>query len=375
MRRRIWWHIRVLDIRTSENLGSDQEVLQQQHFDTKAPLNINDDDLVPSSVEAPMARTGITEMSPLLIRYEIITVISRLTLQPSNGEVRITTVQQIDRITDECRAKLEDRFLKHCNMEIPWHWLIVIFTRIMLARMWVNVHHRFKIAGLAGPGGALNQQGRDRLFPTSIEIVESCLLLERNESTKQWKFCSHNYIPWQAMAFILSELCARDRDEEADRAWVAVQGAFDEWADVARNPRHDLLWSRMRKLFEKVRRLRLRVTSSNEVGRAKMATSHGISAESTITPTENNPHPNASEPNLTRNDEMGFSIDEFRSSVQDVGTRAGSEWQRREGNQLANIGPDAFGQFDLDFEMDFLPTAGPAEISNGDFFEELDNWW
>jgi hypothetical protein len=372
MRRRIWWHIRILDVRTSENHGSDQEVAQQ-HFDTKAPLNINDNDLVPGSVEAPMARTGITEMSPLLMRCEIIAVISRLAPQPSNGEVRITTVQQIDRITDECRTKLEDQFLRHCNMEIPWHWLIATIARIMLARMWVSVHHRFKIAGLIGPGGVLTQQCRDRLFPTSVEIVESCLLLERNESTKQWKWCSHNYIPWQAMAFILSELCARDRDKESDRAWTAVQGAFDEWADVARNPRHDLLWSRMRKLFEKVRRLR--VADPNEVGRVEMANSHGNSAESPVTSAGNTTPHNANEPELARNGEMGLCIDEFQSSVPDVGVQAGSQWQYREGNQLANIEPEVFGQFDWDLGMDFLPTAGPADISNGDFFEELDNWW
>jgi hypothetical protein len=256
MRRRIWWQIRILDIRTSENHGSDQEVAQQ-HFDTKVPLNIDDDALAPSSVEAPKAQTGITEMSLLLMRYEIIAVISRLTPQPassmtSNGEVRITTVQQIDRITDECRTKLEDQFLRHCNMEVPWHWLIATLTRMMLARMWVSVHHRFKIVGLAGPGGVLTQQCRDRLFPTSIEIVESCLLLERNESTKQWEWASRNFVPWQAMAFILSELCVRDHDEEWDRAWKAVQSAFDEWADLTRNKRHDLLWFRMQKLFEKV---------------------------------------------------------------------------------------------------------------------------
>jgi len=369
IRRRIWWQIRILDIRTSETHGSDQEAAHaQHHFDTKVPLNVNDDDLVPGSVEAPIARIGITEMSLLLIRYEIIATISQLTPQPSNEEVQITTVQQIDRITDECRAKLEDRFLRHCNMEIPWHWLIATVARMMLARMWMSVHHRFKIVGLTGPGGVFTQQCRDRLFPTSIEIVESCLLLERNESTKQWEWCFSNFIPWQAMAFILSELCVRDRDEESDRAWAAVQGAFDKWADVARNSRHDFLWSRMQKLFEKVRRLRL--ANPHEALDAQMANSHGDLVGSTI----NNASPKAKGPNLASDYETSLYVGDYRSPP-DLGAQANSQSLYREQTQPAAHESDGFSQFDWDMGMEFPSTAGQVDISNGSFFEELDNWW
>ncbi|KAE9379893.1 hypothetical protein N431DRAFT_476947 [Stipitochalara longipes BDJ] len=373
IRRRIWWQVRILDVRTSENHVSDQEAIHvQQHFDTQVPLNVNDEDLIPGSIEAPLARVGITEMSVLLLRYEIIATISQLTLEPSNRQDRVTTVQQIDRITDECRTKLEEQILKHCNMEIPWHWLIATVAHMMLARMWVSVHHRFKIVGLTGPRGVLTQQCRDRLFSTSIEIVESCLLLQRNESIKQWEWYLRNFIPWQAMAFILSELCIRDHDQESDRAWTSVQGAFDEWTDVTRNPRHDLLWSRMQKLFEKVRSLR--VADSNEAPNVEMGNPHGSSAGSTITPAGDTEHLKAEGQSLARTDEMGLYIGEFQPLAPDNGAQAGSQWHYREGRQLASVGPDVFGQFDWDNGMDLLPTAGPTDISNGDFFE-LDNWW
>jgi hypothetical protein len=46
-----------------------------------------------------------------------------------------------------------------------------------------------------------------------------------------------------------------------------------------------------------------------------------------------------------------------------------------EESQLANIGPNVVNQFDWDIDMDFLPTAGTADVLNGKYFEELDNWW
>ena len=374
MRRRIWWQIRILDIRTSETHGSDQEAIHtQHHFETKVPLNIDDEDLIPGSVEAPVERIGITEMSVMLLRYETLVALSRLLPQPIHGEFKITTVEQIDQVTEECRRKLEDRFLRHCNMEIPWHWLIATVSRMMLARMWVSVHHRFKIVDLTGPGGVLTKECRDRLFPTSIEIVESCLLLERNESTKQWEWCSRNFIPWQAMAFILSELCIRERDKESDRAWIAVQGAFDEWADVARNPLHDLLWSRMQKLFEKVRRLR--VSNSNKAPHVEMTDSHEIPAESTMADTRSTSDPNATGVVMALNNDMELYYSEHRSSIPGADAEAGPQWQYMEESQIANIGPDVVNQFDWDVDMDFLPTAGTADVLNGNYFEELDNWW
>lgn len=256
MRRRVWWQICILDVRTTENHGSDRDIAQQT-FDTRLPSNIDDEALVPGCLDLPLLRTGVTEMSLSLMRYEIISVIWQLRSQSKacgiayDAEHSHSIVQEIDRITDDCRKKLETQIFQYCDMDVPFHWLITTVARMMLAKTWVNVHHRFQLAGV---GNDYKEHGRDRLFSMSLTIVETCLLLEREQSIQQWKWAFRNYVPWQALTFILSELCVRKKGDTTDRAWKAVEGAFLEWADVAAEKGHDILWLRMKKLLAKAQR-------------------------------------------------------------------------------------------------------------------------
>lgn len=256
MRRRVWWQICILDVRTTENHGSDQDIAQQS-FDTRLPSNIDDEALVPGCLDLPQLRTGITEMSLSLMRYEIISVIWHLRSQSKtcgiayDAEYSHSAMQEIDQITDDCREKLETQILQYCDMDVPFHWLIATVARMMLAKMWINVHHRFQLAGI---GRDYKEHGRDRLFSMSLTVVETCLLLEREQSMQQWKWAFRNYVPWQALIFVLSELCVRKQGVTTDRAWKAVQGAFLEWAEVAAEKGHGILWLRMKKLLAKAQR-------------------------------------------------------------------------------------------------------------------------
>lgn len=377
MRRRIWWQICILDVRTSENHGSDQDIAQQ-YFDTKLPLNVDDDALIPGAVITPTPQIGITEMSLSLIRYEISRVICRLTSAPSASleeqdlELSTSIAQKIDKITDECRMRLDFQFLRHCDMNIPFHWLVATVTRMMVAKMWINVHHRFKV----GAGNLLTQKCRDRLFPTSIEIVESCLLLEREESTRKWKWAFRNFVPWQALAFILSELCVRIQDETADRAWKTVQSAFDEWADMGRNRCHDLLWVRMRKLFEKAQRMR----TSNEVDVSDfrgpdLEADAGIIATRHLTDSGNCAFTGLEVP--AEENEATWSLNGFPSNLPETSPtmeQDDCEWPYEDWNLLAHPAGDPFGQLDWAAEMGHPQNSGAAEGSNQSSFEQPGSW-
>ena len=135
-------------------------------------------------------------MSLSLIRFEIISVLWDLKSQPkpsgapSHGQ-NPSFAEEIDWVTEACRNKLESQYLKYCDMNVPFHWFTSTVARVMTANMWINVRHRFKM----DRGGELTEQCKKRLFPISPEIVESCLLLEREKATAQWKWAIQNYIP------------------------------------------------------------------------------------------------------------------------------------------------------------------------------------
>jgi hypothetical protein len=379
MRRRIWWQICILDVRTSENHGSDQDIVQQ-YFDTKLPLNVDDNALIPGAVITPTPQIGITEMSLSLIRYEISGVVCRLRSPPSPSveeqdlELSTSTIQKIDKITDECRMRLDFHFLRHCNMNIPFHWLIATVTRMMVAKMWINVHHRFKVG--AGNGNLMTQNCRDRLLSTSIEIVESCLLLEREESTRKWKWAFRNFVPWQALAFILSELCVRAQDETVDRAWKTVQSAFDEWAAIGRNKRHDLLWVRMRKLFGKAQRMR----NSNEVDVSgfcspDLEANAGIVATRHLTNSANCVLTDLELP--VEENETTWSLTGFSPNLPEISRTMEQEdcdWPYEDWNLLARPAGDPISQLDWAADMGYPQNSGAAEDTNQRSFEQSGSW-
>jgi hypothetical protein len=319
-------------------------------------------------------------MSLSLIRYEISGVVCRLRSPPSPSveeqdlELSTSTIQKIDKITDECRMRLDFHFLRHCNMNIPFHWLIATVTRMMVAKMWINVHHRFKVG--AGNGNLMTQNCRDRLLSTSIEIVESCLLLEREESTRKWKWAFRNFVPWQALAFILSELCVRAQDETVDRAWKTVQSAFDEWAAIGRNKRHDLLWVRMRKLFGKAQRMR----NSNEVDVSgfcspDLEANAGIVATRHLTNSANCVLTDLELP--VEENETTWSLTGFSPNLPEISRtmeQEDCEWPYEDWNLLARPAGDPISQLDWAADMGYPQNSGAAEDTNQRSFEQSGSW-
>ncbi|KAI0536250.1 fungal-specific transcription factor domain-containing protein [Xylaria digitata] len=68
MRRRLWWHVFTQDSRNAMLSGLSHAWVTT-NWDTKMPLNINDADLSPNSMEPLVAQNGPTEMAFVLLIY------------------------------------------------------------------------------------------------------------------------------------------------------------------------------------------------------------------------------------------------------------------------------------------------------------------
>ena len=135
LRRRVWWQIIVLDNRASEDQGTDPTITEEM-FDTRMPLNINDDDINPDTKETPEERLGCTEMTFDLIRYEISVCARRLTYVPHGmGMCRYkslaSSLEGKERVVEELRVLLESKYLKHCDMSVPLYWVTATVSRLV----------------------------------------------------------------------------------------------------------------------------------------------------------------------------------------------------------------------------------------------------
>ena len=257
MRRRLWWQVCILDVRASEDHGSDPGILDLS-FDTEFPLSINDEDLDPEATEFPVPRPGVSEMTFCLIRYEICALSRKLTCIPpsrsaSKSAADPLTLEEKQQLVKDCAERLEDKYLKYCEDAGPLYWVAATVSRLIIAKMSLVIYHP-----LTQPGKPNNlpQDIKDRLFMASIEIIEYSRILESEISTKQWGWLFHTYIQWHAIAYILGELTLRNRSAIVDRAWRAVDGVFNDWGVAVTKSKSGMLWQPMRKLMAKARRKR-----------------------------------------------------------------------------------------------------------------------
>ncbi|KAH9828067.1 Fungal specific transcription factor domain [Teratosphaeria destructans] len=280
MRRRLWWQVCVLDTRASEDHGCDPTIVEQS-FDTKMPLNINDSDIMPGMTEYPKERQGCTDISFCLIRFEVANTFRRINYIPPGPSwtyvdyFATVTLQDQEKWITECHQKLEERYLKHCDMSVPLFWVTATVARLMMSKMWLMVYHPFQ---RQDGGSSLPRETKDKLFITSLENIEYSLLLETESRTMKWGWLFRTYMQWHALAFMLSELCNRTTGDLVERAWIAVEKTRDgRWGMSLTDDRAGHLWRPLNKLYKKAKDAYARGMQEDQLVKniANGATLHG----------------------------------------------------------------------------------------------------
>ncbi|KAF1931093.1 uncharacterized protein M421DRAFT_2613 [Didymella exigua CBS 183.55] len=275
MRRRLWWQVCILDARSSEDHGCDPTIVEAQ-FDAKMPLNVNDTDLYPDMTEFPQERTGFTDMTFSLIRFEVANIFRRILYIPP-GPVRCTelfanlSIAEKEKWIAECHQQIEQKYLQNCDMSVPICWVTATISRLIMSKMWLIVYHPHQ---RKDGGASLPQETKDKLFITSLENVEYSILLETEARTMKWGWLFRTYVQWHAIAFLLSELCVRTKGEAVERAWRALEASAGRWwfplsdTSANRKSQHGTLWKPLRKLLAKARAAREREIQLEQASRA-----------------------------------------------------------------------------------------------------------
>jgi hypothetical protein len=229
-------------------------------------LNVNDVDLHPDMKDFPQERTGFTDMTFCLIRFEVANIFRRILYIPP-GPVRCTelfanlSIAEKEKWITECHQQMEEKYLKDCDMSIPLCWVTATISRLIMSKMWLIVYHPHQ---RKDGGASLPQETKDKLFITSLENVEYSILLETEARTMKWSWLFRTYVQWHAIAFLLSELCVRTKGEAVERAWRALEATAGRWwfplndASPYRKGQHGTLWKPLRKLLAKAKAARER---------------------------------------------------------------------------------------------------------------------
>ncbi|KAL4737568.1 fungal-specific transcription factor domain-containing protein [Aspergillus similis] len=223
MRRRLWWHICILDMLCSEDQGTDPQIWPGM-FDTKLPTNFDGEDLTPDMPSLPLPRQGYTDITLCIAQCEIMPIL-HWAGKSLDHNTRQQSSSKREELFSSLANRVETQYLRNFNLDIPIQWLTAVILRLTLSRAWL-IH---RLSTSAAHQDTKPTATNDEIFTMAVEIVNFAVLLEHNETTTQWAWLCSSYKQRHVVAFILSELCVRQITPETDYAWGVVTQLYDQW--------------------------------------------------------------------------------------------------------------------------------------------------
>lgn len=219
-------------------------------FNTRMPLNINDEDMDPDS-QVITERTGFTETTFSRIGHEVSMVVRRFNyypLQIISEEQPSLTFEERSRMISECSEHMEKSYLVNCDITNPIAFVTTTVARLIMSRMWLGLYHPFpQEARIPSQRG----MARDRLLQVAVEILEYAHILEHEPAIAQWKWLAGTWVQWHALAVTLAALCIQNQGPLVARAWRIIDLVYDEWAVRIADSTRGMLWRPIKKLMAK----------------------------------------------------------------------------------------------------------------------------
>ncbi|KAJ5831690.1 hypothetical protein N7474_000001 [Penicillium riverlandense] len=224
MRRRLWWQICILDVRTAEDHGSDPRILVSS-FDTKFPLNVSDTDLDPDMSAPPLSRTGKTEMLFALVRFEVSNFARRILFSNKfcrENAYRILSSPEKCKAIDLFKERIETKYLSHCDWNLPLDFITAASCRLILVKLKLSV---------SKPQTRENQTVlmQENFRTICVEVLQCAQILRHYDKGKHWLWLFQIYIEWDALACLLVHLSLVPKGNGTAMAWKSVYETYNYW--------------------------------------------------------------------------------------------------------------------------------------------------
>lgn len=250
MRRRLWHFIIVLDVRGSEDRGSDA-IMSRFSFNTIMPTNIDDDDFGPNTT-GPLVPKSTPADNVVLMCTALSSSIFGIMTHPHQsapGEPQHFVYTEDDLIAHI--RHLEDSFI---HTMVPSHLPSVYaseIARVVILKLWLNIQYPFTSSMVP-----IRRVSRETMLRTSLSLMELRQRMTQKEWGDRYAWWTDTYVQWHPLAVCLAELCVQTEGELVDRAWEVVDrnilASRDNIADSATGS----LWRPIKKLLKKARAAR-----------------------------------------------------------------------------------------------------------------------
>ncbi|KAJ4290221.1 hypothetical protein N0V90_010436 [Kalmusia sp. IMI 367209] len=248
MRRRTWWTMCLVDQKTAEDQGTGMTYASID-FDTKAPLNINDQDIDPQTTTTPTERFGVTDTSFVRISVAL-TEIHRQLLSSSPT----MTLDEKSRIIEKIYQNFESQYLRYTSQNIGY-WVSITMARMVMAKL--TLLSFLPVITSPSPSTSLSPNDialRTKLLHAAIHVAEFNHAMNAEEACRHWRWAYQTCTHWHSTIYLALEIPRRVWSPVVERAWVALNS---RWLIPPRALSDDTgVWLPIRKLMRNARRHR-----------------------------------------------------------------------------------------------------------------------
>ncbi|KAI1466730.1 uncharacterized protein F4812DRAFT_432592 [Daldinia caldariorum] len=220
VRRLIWHQLCFLDIRTCEAQGP-KPVIRKEDYDTKLPLNCNDEELT-HAIRAPEPSDTWTNNTLALIRFEINEIMRVIWLDRRRLETRRTTLTAVLTKIENFRRRMSEKYDRLLDVTQPIQRYAKCVMYLLTYRLHVMILHPYHSNAANPMPPRLNQL----LITSGIMIVELAIQLETNSNFKDWAWYLGAYFQYQIALLLATEVYFRPQSRDADRIWSCLDYVF-----------------------------------------------------------------------------------------------------------------------------------------------------
>lgn len=258
MRRRLWHFIIVLDIRGSEDRGSDA-ILARSSYNTAIPTPIDDDAFGPDSTGPLVPKTTPAENVVCMCTAMCSSIFGYMSHPhtKASGEAEHYAYTEDELVTQIRR--LEDGFIHTATKDHMASMYASEIARLVILKLWLNIQYPFTTRPIVTRPAV----SRDTMLRTAISVMDLSERMGSHEWEDRFKWWTDTYVQWHPLAVALAELCVQPEGDLADRAWKVIDRAFpasrEKIADTASGP----LWRPIKKLLRKAKAARTEAMMKN----------------------------------------------------------------------------------------------------------------
>lgn len=228
LRRRLFYQLIPLDGIASQLSGTGIAITPES-WDTKEPLNINDDQIWPGMTTAPQEQKGATEMIFCLARA----CIGKFFAQSMRGTATKQSQHHsaIESLIREAESEVEEKYIRYCDITNPLHFLTIGMARSAINAMRV----RIRLPRVRDQ--TATDAERKELFQLAHKIIDTDAAAYAHTGLQRYQWHVRSfwaYGSWDSLIYIMTSLRKPGllSHDEVDNTWSKVEQVYGNHGDL-----------------------------------------------------------------------------------------------------------------------------------------------